>query len=247
MTKFKSVVISSGHGKYVSGAVGLINEVEEARKVVKKVADHLKNLDITVYTFHDDTSKNPSANLSTIVKYHNNRTRDLDISIHFNAFKKVDAPMGCEVLYKTQKDLATQVSKQISVNGQFLNRGAKVRNDLYFLNATNKPSILIEVCFVDSKKDVENYKKNFEAICLSIAETIAGKKLSSVAGLLKPTLKLGSKNESVKELQQYLALNADGIFGPLTEKAVKSFQTKKGLNPDGIVGTLTWKKLLSLS
>ena len=29
----KKIVISSGHGKYISGAVGIIDEVTEARKV----------------------------------------------------------------------------------------------------------------------------------------------------------------------------------------------------------------------
>jgi hypothetical protein len=53
-------------------------------------------------------------------------------------------------------------------------------------------------------------------------------------------LKKGSKGESVKTLQEFLKLTADGIFGPKTESAVKSYQKKNGLVPDGIVGTKTW-------
>ena len=34
-------------------------------------------------------------------------------------------------------------------------------------------------------------------------------------------LKLGSKGEEVKELQEFLGLNADGDFGPKTDTAVK--------------------------
>ena len=38
---------------------------------------------------------------------------------------------------------------------------------------TNKPAILLEVCFVSSTVDVELYKKNFEAICQAIAKELA--------------------------------------------------------------------------
>jgi putative chitinase len=57
-------------------------------------------------------------------------------------------------------------------------------------------------------------------------------------------LKVGSKGEDVKKLQQKLGLSSDGDFGVKTESAVKSFQTKNGLNPDGIVGPQTWEKIM---
>jgi putative chitinase len=57
-------------------------------------------------------------------------------------------------------------------------------------------------------------------------------------------LKVGSKGEDVKQLQQKLGLGADGIFGRGTEEAVKAFQLKNGLNPDGIVGPNTWQKIM---
>ena len=38
------IVISSGHGKYVRGASGLIDEVDEARKVVTAVVHNLNLL-----------------------------------------------------------------------------------------------------------------------------------------------------------------------------------------------------------
>jgi len=57
-------------------------------------------------------------------------------------------------------------------------------------------------------------------------------------------LKVGSKGEDVKKLQQKLGLGADGVFGNGTEQAVKNFQTKNGLSPDGIVGEQTWQKIM---
>jgi len=56
-------------------------------------------------------------------------------------------------------------------------------------------------------------------------------------------LKVGSKGEDVKKLQEKLGLGADGSFGPGTEKAVKEWQAKNGLTADGIVGDASWSKL----
>ena len=56
-------------------------------------------------------------------------------------------------------------------------------------------------------------------------------------------LKLGSRGNGVKVLQEKLNLKADGIFGPLTEEAVKDFQRSNGLEVDGIVGANTLSKL----
>lgn len=56
-------------------------------------------------------------------------------------------------------------------------------------------------------------------------------------------LKLGSRGNEVKALQEKLDLKADGIFGPITEEAVKDFQRSNGLEVDGIVGANTLSKL----
>jgi len=56
-------------------------------------------------------------------------------------------------------------------------------------------------------------------------------------------LKVGSKGNEVKQLQEKLGLAADGSFGPGTEKAVKAWQTANGLTADGLVGDGTWSKM----
>ncbi len=48
------VVISSGHGKYVRGASGLIAEVDEAGKVMPEVAMWLHENGHKGIEFHDD-------------------------------------------------------------------------------------------------------------------------------------------------------------------------------------------------
>ena len=58
-------------------------------------------------------------------------------------------------------------------------------------------------------------------------------------------LKIGSKGDDVKKLQEKLKLTSDGTFGPNTEKAVKEWQTKNGLGSDGVVGDVTWNKMFA--
>ena len=56
-------------------------------------------------------------------------------------------------------------------------------------------------------------------------------------------LKVGSKGEDVKKLQEKLGTTADGDFGPGTEKLVKEWQAANGLTADGLVGDGTWAKM----
>ena len=163
------IVISSGHGLLVRGASDILDEVDEARMVVEKVAGELQQLGYEVATFHDDTSTTQNENLETIVDFHNSQERDLDVSVHFNAYVHTVAGMGAEVLYATQEDLANRVADAISNSSGLINRGPKKRTDLYFLNNTEQPSILIEVCFVDSETDANLYHKHFDSICKAIA------------------------------------------------------------------------------
>lgn len=58
------------------------------------------------------------------------------------------------------------------------------------------------------------------------------------------TVRLGSKNETVRAVQRALGLKEDGDFGPGTEKAVKSWQASNGLTADGIMGPKSLTKLL---
>ena len=65
---YDSVVISSGHSKHVRGAAGPtpwgLDEVNEARKVVDRVAAELRTRGVKVVTYHDDVSTSQNENLN---------------------------------------------------------------------------------------------------------------------------------------------------------------------------------------
>ena len=64
---YNSVVISSGHGKYVRGASGILDEVDEARKVVERVAEELRSRSVNVTTYHDDVSQSQNKKRTSTV------------------------------------------------------------------------------------------------------------------------------------------------------------------------------------
>ncbi|MFM7325354.1 MAG: peptidoglycan-binding domain-containing protein, partial [Nodosilinea sp.] len=67
--------------------------------------------------------------------------------------------------------------------------------------------------------------------------------------IVRPTLRLGSQGESVKELQSLLVLlgyyggPVTSLYQEDTERAVRDFQRAAGITPDGIVGPTTWSQL----
>ena len=168
---YNSIVISSGHSAKCPGASGILDEVEEATKVVDRLATLLERKGVEVSVFHDLTSTTPEQNLEKICAFHNDRERDLDVSVHFNCNQPTSKPVGTECLYLTQKSLAAEVATAIAKCG-LIDRGPKYRDNLYFLNNTDMPAILIEVCFVDSEGDVHVYTQQFEDICQAIADVL---------------------------------------------------------------------------
>lgn len=154
-----------------TGAKGYICESTENRIMVDLVNEYLRKGGAFVKTAKVDEANNY---LELQVRHANNAgSMDVVVQIHFNA----GGGVGTEVLYTSSKGkvFAERVVKELSKH--FKNRGAKKRTDLYWLNNTKAPSILIEICFVDSKSDTDYYKSNKRAIAKSIAEGIIGKEI----------------------------------------------------------------------
>jgi hypothetical protein len=249
-----SIVMSSGHGKKIRGASDLIDEVDEARRVVNRIKELLP--DITIY--HDDVSTSQDENLKRICDFHNAQPKhDLDVSVHFNCTEDsgLSKPIGTEVWYMTQDDLATTVSTAISKASGLIDRGKKYSSGLAFLKNTTAPSILIEVCFVNSSADCDLYEASFDKICQAIAETISGEAVAPTPPWVPdddddehPTISKGDKGPAVGRVQTILGVfPVDGDFGGITDGAVKGFQAAADLGADGVVGPKTWAALEDLN
>lgn len=171
---YNQINISSGHSINCQGASDILNEVTEARRVVDRIYEMCKAMGIEVYKYHD-TSSSSNQNLANIANWHNKFKDGIDVSIHFNCYNHTSNSMGTEVCYYSQSELADKVSSAISKASGLKNRGGKERKGLYVLRHTNKPMLLIEVCFLDSSYDVQKYQENFDNICSAIIEALTGK------------------------------------------------------------------------
>ncbi|MBF2079223.1 MAG: peptidoglycan-binding protein [Synechococcales cyanobacterium T60_A2020_003] len=73
---------------------------------------------------------------------------------------------------------------------------------------------------------------------------------STQTSIVRPTLRIGSQGDDVKQLQAMLLLlgfydgAVDGLYGTSTAIAVADFQEVAGLTPDGIMGNASWGRLL---
>lgn len=195
--------VHAGHnpdGKVACGAVGLIKESTEARKVKDEVIRLLKSAGHTVYdcTVNDGTSVGDIVNKQ--VKKSNAQQLDLTVSIHFNAGANDKTgngkSAGVEVLMDVQEGIKKATGERICKNVSnlgFRNRGLKTRTDLGFLNNTKAKAILVECCFVDDKEDVDLY--NYKTMAKAIAEGIHGSSISSNSSSNKFYIETGAMSE----------------------------------------------------
>ena len=190
--------VSAGHnpdGKVACGAVGLLKESTEARRVTNEVVRLLKEQGHTVYNCTCDNGTSQGDVLKKIVAKCNQHSVDLDVSIHFNAGasaqKKNGQTTGTEVLVYNDSSkamaAAQRVAKQISALG-FKNRGIKIRDGLYFLRNTKSPAMLIECCFVDDGDDAALY--DYKKMAAAIVQGITGVKVNDTKTDQKQTQKL---------------------------------------------------------
>lgn len=190
--------VHGGHNRKVPGASGILDEVTEDRKVKDAVIKYLKAAGHTVYDCTDDAGTTQPKNLANIVAKCNAHTVDLDISIHLNA----GGGTGCEVYYTSSKGktYAGKVSAAVANALKIKNRGAKERDNLYVLNHTTAPAILVECCFVDSK--IDKSKWNVDKCAKAIVEAVTGKAVSG--GSSTPgSASSGSGNKTTSSTPSY--------------------------------------------
>lgn len=169
-----NILISAGHtnsGNKGCGAVGFINESTENRILAKKVVNFLKKAGHEV-DYHEVNEG--SDYLKQQVSAANKKNYDLVVQIHFNANTRTTSPMGTETLYSSARGKVWAEKVTNKLGQMYKQRGAKLRDNLYWLNNTKSAAILIETCFVDSKADTDIYMINKDLTAKLIAEAIHG-------------------------------------------------------------------------
>lgn len=184
MAKYNIHAGHNPHGKVGCGAIGFITESTENRLVAREI---IRLLTLNGHTVHDCTVNNGVSQndiLSRICKNCNLHKVTGDYSIHFNAGrkdKKGDKKIGGFEIWITNPDKAKEkVAARIRSNMKalgFTDRGTKVTNNLYYLNAVKNKTFLLEICFVDDKDDCNLYKKvGYEAVAEAVVKGILNKK-----------------------------------------------------------------------
>jgi len=111
--------------------------------------------------------------LSPVVK------ADLFVSIHNNATLTGSAYSGTEVLYKAGKSYSNGMSnysfaetmrKALMAKIDTIDRGLKDRQDLYVLNRTNMPAVLVEVGYMTNPSELK--KLNTDSFQSKVAQGI---------------------------------------------------------------------------
>ena len=166
----------AGHSLISRGASGLLDEVNENRKVKEKVIAYLRAEGHTVYDCTDDNGKTQSQNQAAIVAKCNALTVDLDVSIYLNA----GGGTGCEVenYDGRTKEVSDRISANISEALGIRNRGTKYMQELYVLRKTKSRVILIECCFVDNATDKAAW--DVDKCAKAIAEGILGRNIGKL-------------------------------------------------------------------
>lgn len=168
------ISIHAGHnpdGLIASGAAGYMKESVENRKIVNAIMQRAKS-GIEDVTVNDGVSQ--SDILNRLCVRMNNGDYELNLSIHLNAGGGKGVECWTYGANFIAENVANKICNNISALG-FTNRGVKNSKTLYVLKHTVAPTIIVEICFVDTEYDFELYNKvGADKIALAILDAISG-------------------------------------------------------------------------
>lgn len=185
----KILVLDAGHATVTSGkqtmngSRGVVKEWTMNSNVCNKIANILKDYDVTIHRT-DDTSGKTDVSLSERVKRCNKYKPDLFVSIHHNA----GGGTGTEVYWHTygtaeDKKVAGIVAPKLASKTGMRNRGVKQAQ--FAVLGCNATAILVEGGFMDTKSDYEiitsdkGQQQYAEAVAESIIEYLGLKKVAT--------------------------------------------------------------------
>jgi hypothetical protein len=152
--------IDCGHGTSPdTGASALLFEDAVVAEVGAALKTEFEQRGQRVIMCRPKVANSVTDSLNRRVHVSNQGGADLYISLHCNAFKRTDKPMGVEVFAIGTKgrEVAARVERNLAAQGQ-KSRGVKNGDHLFVLKYTQAPAILVELFFLDSEADVALYK-----------------------------------------------------------------------------------------
>ena len=177
----KKIVIDPGHGGTDSGAVGN-NMLEKDYNLLisKYMFDRFKELGIPVaITREEDVTLSPTDRVNTILDKFGNSSDVIVISNHVNS----GGGEGAEVIYalRNPDTLAKKILENISSTGQTARKYYQRRlpsdtsKDYYFIhrNTGKTEPLIVEYGFIDSSKDIEFLKENYEELAEAVISAVA--------------------------------------------------------------------------
>ncbi|NFN80300.1 N-acetylmuramoyl-L-alanine amidase [Clostridium botulinum] len=150
--------LRAGHSPNCLGAMGIVNEHEQMKKYYEAIKKVLEQYGHTVIDCNSNADSQ-GAELTEGSDKANNSNVDFFASLHMNCFN--EEANGTEVLVSSTSSKAYPYAEKLVNNFAelgFYNRGVKCEK-LFEMNHCKAPNIISEICFCDSKKDIDIYNK----------------------------------------------------------------------------------------
>ena len=180
----KILVLDAGHGlntagkRTLNGRRGVVHEWTMNNNVCNKIANILKDYNVTIYRT-DDTTGKTDVSLSERVKRCNNYNPHLFVSIHHNAVgvSSWSTATGVETYWHTygtasDRKVATLIQGKLASKTGLRNRGVKQAQ--FAVLGCKATAILVEGAFMDSSIDYDyiTSDKGQQAYAEAVAEGI---------------------------------------------------------------------------
>lgn len=192
------IYLIAGHGGRDAGACDYGRQ--EKDDVLQLTLDVGEALEMLSHKVKYNRKTDEDTSMTAYIQECNDFQADLCVSIHRNGFyRKAKGYETC--IYADEgktKILADALNAGMERIG-FVNRGSKLRPDLYVLNASDMDAALLEVGFIDSREDNERFEEKYEAIVQCIVNSIL-KALSGAEGNEERTVGSGTKSQPERKV-----------------------------------------------
>lgn len=219
--KLNCIGIDIGHNLRCDvGAVGIRREDELNLFVGKALIKRFRAKGINVVECLPSSASSHSDSLSKRCRAANYGKVDIFISIHHNA---CPGGYGSECLCikgGQQNALSERLSKVILEEVfklGFRNRGVKDRRDLYVINNTTMPAIIVECAFVDSARDMNGYNSEnmadaiFRGVCRFYGISLSGDQ-GELGGTSSPKYHVVQKGDTLWGISRKYGVSVERLI-----------------------------------